>query len=49
MAGPARMPRGASVETIEGLVPPHSIEGEQAVLGGLLIDPVAWDQVADLL
>ena len=48
MAGPARVPRGASVETIEGLVPPHSIEGEQAVLGGLLIDPVAWDQVADV-
>ncbi len=49
MAGPVRMPRGASVETVEGLVPPHSVEGEQAVLGGLLIDPVAWDQVADVV
>ncbi len=28
-------------------VPPHSIEAEQAVLGGLMIDNSAWDQVAD--
>lgn len=28
-------------------VPPHSIEAEQAVLGGLLISNDAWDQVAD--
>ena len=48
MAGPARMPRGGNVESVEGLVPPHSVEAEQAVLGGLLIDPVAWDQVADV-
>jgi len=32
----------------EGLrLPPHSIEAEQAVLGGLMIDSAAWDQVAD--
>lgn len=30
-------------------VPPHSIEAEQSVLGGLLIDNSAWDRVADLL
>lgn len=36
--------------TIENLkVPPHSIEGEQAVLGGLLLSPRAWDQVADVV
>lgn len=29
--------------------PPHSIEAEQSVLGGLLLDNVAWDKVADLL
>src|SRR3954470_296910 len=29
--------------------PPHSIEAEQAVLGGLLLDPAAWDNVADVL
>ena len=30
-------------------VPPHSIEAEQSVLGGLLIDNLAWDRAADLL
>jgi replicative DNA helicase len=30
-------------------VPPHSIEAEQSVLGGLLIDNGAWDRAADLL
>ncbi len=30
-------------------VPPHSIEAEQSVLGGLMLDSSAWDQVADLL
>ena len=29
--------------------PPHSIEAEQSVLGGLMIDNQAWDKVADLL
>ncbi|MDE2088463.1 MAG: replicative DNA helicase [Gammaproteobacteria bacterium] len=28
-------------------VPPHSIEAEQAVLGGLMLDNSAWDQIAD--
>lgn len=30
-------------------VPPHSIEAEQAVLGGLMIDNSAWERVADLV
>jgi replicative DNA helicase len=30
-------------------VPPQSLEAEQAVLGGLLLDNAAWDRVADLL
>ena len=30
-------------------VPPHSVEAEQAVLGGVLIDNGAWDRVADIL
>ena len=30
-------------------VPPHSVEAEQSVLGGLLIDNLAWDRAADLL
>lgn len=28
-------------------IPPHSLEAEQAVLGGLMLDVGAWDQVAD--
>ncbi|MDR3491713.1 MAG: replicative DNA helicase [Gammaproteobacteria bacterium] len=28
-------------------VPPHSIEAEQSVLGGLMIDNRAWDTIAD--
>jgi replicative DNA helicase len=30
-------------------LPPHSIEAEQAVLGGLMLDGTAWDAVADLI
>jgi len=37
-------PQFAAVRT-----PPHSIEAEQAVLGGLLIDNAAWDRIADLV
>jgi replicative DNA helicase len=30
-------------------MPPHSIEAEQSVLGGLLLDNSAWDRAGDLL
>ncbi len=30
-------------------IPPHSIEAESSVLGGLLLDNLAWDRVGDLL
>ena len=30
-------------------VPPHSVESEQSVLGGLLLDNQAWDRVGDQL
>ncbi|MGH1468490.1 MAG: replicative DNA helicase [Bdellovibrionales bacterium] len=30
-------------------IPPHSLEAEQAVLGGLMLSPEAWDEVADLI
>ncbi len=30
-------------------IPPHSIESESSVLGGLLLDNAAWDRVNDLL
>ncbi|MBV8784209.1 MAG: replicative DNA helicase [Gammaproteobacteria bacterium] len=32
---------------LDAPTPPHSIEAEQALLGGLLLDPLAWDSVAD--
>jgi len=30
-------------------LPPHSVEAEQSVLGGVLLDTTAWDKVTDLL
>src|SRR5882672_7377546 len=38
-------PSGASGDGLR--LPPHSIEAEQSVLGGLMLDAAAWDQVAD--
>ncbi|PTT89009.1 replicative DNA helicase [Pelomonas sp. HMWF004] len=41
---------GAEDVEVAGLrMPPHSVEAEQGVLGGLLIDNRAWDKVGDLL
>ena len=50
MAGTSKT-RGSSgpVALLDAPVPPHSVEAEQAVLGGLLIDPGAYDNVADQL
>ncbi|MDO5059874.1 MAG: replicative DNA helicase [Neisseria sp.] len=30
-------------------VPPHSVEAEQSVLGGLLLENAAWDRIADVV
>jgi replicative DNA helicase len=30
-------------------LPPHSVEAEQSVLGGILLDATAWDKIADIL
>jgi replicative DNA helicase len=30
-------------------LPPHSVEAEQSVLGGLLLDNSAWEKIADLV
>jgi replicative DNA helicase len=30
-------------------IPPHSIEAEQSILGGLLLDNSAWDKIADFV
>ncbi|MES2720546.1 MAG: replicative DNA helicase [Pseudomonadota bacterium] len=38
----------ASENTLANLkLPPHSLEAEQAVLGGLMLDEQAWDRVSD--
>ncbi len=47
MAGSAKARRSLNDAVVDVRTPPHSIEAEQAVLGSLLIDPAAWDQVAD--
>ncbi|HVH35259.1 MAG TPA: replicative DNA helicase [Tahibacter sp.] len=45
-ASPDRKP----AQRIDSLrVPPHSVDAEQAVLGGLMLSPEAWDKVADRL
>lgn len=36
-------------ETARLKVPPHSIEAEQAVLGGLMLDNSGWDKIADIV
>lgn len=37
-------------DTLEFLkLPPHSVEAEQSVLGGLLLENDAWDRIADMI
>ncbi|HEY0635027.1 MAG TPA: DnaB-like helicase N-terminal domain-containing protein, partial [Gammaproteobacteria bacterium] len=42
-----KLGRDAATEALK--VPPHSIEAEQSVLGGLMIDNESWDRVADVV
>ncbi|HWP20899.1 MAG TPA: replicative DNA helicase [Burkholderiaceae bacterium] len=42
-------PGRADDEVARLRVPPHSVEAEQSVLGGLLLDNGAWDRAGDLL
>ena len=30
-------------------IPPHSVEAEQSVIGGLMLDGSAWDRIADIV
>jgi replicative DNA helicase len=52
-AGSERFARSGSVPgdaQIESLrLPPHSVEAEQAVLGGLLLSNSAWDRIGDII
>src|SRR6476646_449088 len=47
MAALTERKSGSNVEALR--VPPHSIEAEQAVLGGLMLAPESWDRIADKL
>ena len=46
---PPRQTSSQDDEVARLRVPPHSIEAEQSVLGGLLLDNSAWDRAGDLL
>ncbi len=52
-AGSERFARAGSVPgdaQIESLrLPPHSVEAEQAVIGGLLLSNAAWDRIGDVV
>jgi replicative DNA helicase len=39
----------ADPQLVAARTPPHSVEAEQSVLGGLLLDNSAWDRIADRL
>lgn len=41
---PPRDPQMAAIK-----LPPHSLEAEQSLIGGLLLDNAAWERVADLV
>ena len=47
MAEAFRTPVTAETRTQSLRVPPHSMQAEQSVLGGLMLDNATWDQVAD--
>jgi replicative DNA helicase len=49
LAQPAARNDGGDPQLLALKVPPHSIEAEQSVLGGLLLDNQAFDRVADLI
>lgn len=46
---PALPQTAADPQILNLRIPPHSIEAEQSVLGGLLLDNHAWDRIGDVL
>jgi len=42
------MPAGGEEER-QIKIPPHSVEAEQSLLGGLMLDKTAWDKIADIV
>ncbi len=52
MFDPATMPaydQGQDRQVAQLRIPPHSLEAESSVLGGLLLENTAWDRVSDVL
>ncbi len=45
--GDGVLPDGEEERRIK--VPPHSVEAEQSLLGGLMLDKSAWDKIADVV
>jgi replicative DNA helicase len=42
-------PQPADSQVAALKLPPHSIEAEQSLIGGLLIDNAAWDRIGDVV
>jgi len=49
MANPNLKPASSDLETSRVKVPPHSLEAEQAVLGGLMLDNRRFDEVSEVI
>ena len=49
MAKPTLKPASSDLETSRIKVPPHSVEAEQAVLGGLMLDNRRFDEVSEII
>ena len=49
MQEPVKTSFSNDAETTALKIPPHSIEAEQAVLGGIFLDEHGWDKVAQLI
>jgi replicative DNA helicase len=43
------VPQAADPQVAALKLPPHSIEAEQSLIGGLLLDNSAWDRIADIV
>ncbi len=49
MAKPNLKPASTDLETSRIKVPPHSVEAEQAVLGGLMLDNRRFDEISEVI
>ena len=49
MSDPVISSQAKDSQTERLKIPPHSMEAEQAILGGLMLDNSTWDQVSDVI